>query len=678
MEQVSNCTLLNTMQAELSPHLSDYIRPLSEATVKLLQPDTLIDTERERLRVSVRSIQGVDDERPYTRWVLTPEPKKSGDIPSMHSLYKWWQRVPGAYAQHGLHPAAVVPATDVSALVIVAIWGKENLVFDDQIAKMSFWTCFAQFVKQTRVAEYQARFKHDKHVPPQAPAGNISIGKGLMPHQRVAALCLLESDNYALFKEQSTGKTPTVIAAMDIDSKTKPNVLNLIVCPKNVRSQWANEIQEFSERKVNIIQIRGDKITRIKQLLTAFEYRNQFDYTCVIVSYEGLCGTLSQFVAFLWRWGVTDESHNYKWYRTKRWKALEKVRDSCEKRTALTGTPICNMAFDLWTQLEWLGDQYSGFPSFTAFKNFYGNFEPVGHGYERLMSMKNLPLLQERLTRSAFLITKKEAMPDLPAKTYEIIEAEMQPQQKLMYEQLATTLHAEIERELGSEEPSSITVNNILTQLLRLTQITSGFVALDGEIDLDTGEVISRVIERFDPNPKLEVLIETVIECLQNNPRGKILIWCSFIQDIKTIRARLGIEGIKCVAFYGATKDQERIDNVITFNTDPTVPVFVGNPGAGGVGLNLQGYCMGQCITDTVMIYSQDWSMPKRSQCEERPRGYMHEGATVDNKRITWSIRVIDFCVLDSIDFEIRKRVHGKRMHALKVQDIKEILKGLL
>src|SRR5690606_16184940 len=113
-----------------------------------------------------------------------------------------------------------------------------------------------------------------------------------------------------------------------------------------------------------------------------------------------------------------------------------KFRDSprVEARMVLTGTPIANRLFDLWTQLEFLGKGLSGFKSFTNFRNFYGSFlkvdaEKSGSQVEKLIGYKNLPLIQERLTRLCYMVTKKEADLQLPDKVYDVYEVEMTKQQ---------------------------------------------------------------------------------------------------------------------------------------------------------------------------------------------------------------------------------------------------------
>ncbi len=125
-------------------------------------------------------------------------------------------------------------------------------------------------------------------------------------------------------------------------------------------------------------------------------------------------------------------------------------------------------------QFEFLGKGFSGFTKYDSFKNYFLKLRKVTNNMSIFLGMKNVPLLQERLARMAFLITKKEALPDLPEKVYDVVEVEMTEEQREIYNATARSLAITIENEQGLDKEMS--VNSVLTRLLRLAQITSGFV----------------------------------------------------------------------------------------------------------------------------------------------------------------------------------------------------------
>ncbi len=213
-------------------------------------------------------------------------------------------------------------------------------------------------------------------------------------------------------------------------------------------------------------------------------------------------------------------------------------------------------------------------------------------------------------------------------------------------------------------------MQNVLTKLLRLAQITSGFVKWDAVHEVDGTVLHAAEIEQFTPNPKIDALVEAVREMPQDE---KMIVWCCFVNDIKAISKRFEEEGIEHVLYYGATKEADREASVSAFNGRRSCRVFVGNAAAGGTGLNLLGYPPGRedeyetDATETI-YYSQNWSPTQRWQSGDRN----HRRGT---RR---QVRERDLCVPGTIDEEIRTRVMQKRTVAMAVSDIREILKNVL
>jgi len=446
----------------------------------------------------------------------------------------------------------------------------------------------------------------------------------------------------------------------------------LVVAPKNVRMNWALEFEKFSTCDGRVTVLRGDEIKRAKQLVDAMTKNDNGDnplYTVVICSYETLSRSWNLLQMIEWDLTVLDESHYVKNQGTKRWKYAKKLRSLSRQRMILTGTPITNTPLDLYTQLEFLGHGWSGFQSWANFRSFYGVYKSTEQGHNKLVDVQNMPFMQERLARMSFSVKKTEALPDLPEKLYDVHEVEMTPEQSQFYLDVRDKLVAEIERDLEkSTMNKQLVVNNILTKLLRLAQITSGFIVWDQEYD---GETLGpREIDRLDPNPKIEALVEILKD---KRPDQKTLVWACWVQDIKSIRSRLELEGIDCVTFYGGTSDEKRDEAVRRFNEDPDCKVLIGNATAGGVGLNLLGYPPGrpddtETNCDHIVYFSQNWSPTARSQSEDRP----HRRGTRCNVRVT------DLCVPGTIDEEIRARVLKKRIVADEIGDVRSLLQNLL
>ena len=207
-----------------------------------------------------------------------------------------------------------------------------------------------------------------------------------------------------------------------------------------------------------------------------------------------------------------------------------------------------------------------------------------------------------------------------------------------------------------------VTVNHVLTRMLRLAHITSGFVTIDAVYDPLTGEQLGeREINRLDPNPKLEAMVQR----LKEMPEGdKAIVWACWRMDLKTIAARLKLEGIDHVTYHGSTSEKDREVAVDRFNNDTRVRVFLGNPDCAGQAVNLLGQASPLHDAVWMHVFSQNWKPATRSQKEKR----FHRKGT---RR---PVQVVDWCVPDSIDEQIRARVMKKRIMATKIQDIRELL----
>lgn len=343
----------------------------------------------------------------------------------------------------------------------------------------------------------------------------------------------------------------------------------------------------------------------------------------------------------------------------------------------LTGTPIGNVPWDVHPQLEFLGEGLSGFIDQKKFRQCFGVFSKVedatGYGVERLQSLRNIPLLHERLSRMSFQITKKEAGLNLPDKIYDIYDIEMTEIQAKIYKDVAAKLLVEL-KDIIETSKSSLVVENVLTKLLRLAQVTSGFLKVDPLIDEDTGDLISPGrIERIPgPNPKIEALRELVDQDRSEDPNSKMIVWAVFIEDMKAIGELLTSMGVKHGLYYGATKEAARDDLVDAFNNDPEFKVLVANPQTAAEALNLIGYDKNRpeestTYCDHEVFFSCNWSFLQRSQAEDRA----HRRGT------RMPVRITDLMAPLTIDEEIRDRVKQKELMAENMLDVRNILANI-
>lgn len=584
-----------------------------------------------------------------------------------------------------------MPITDMVVERINACIPKENITFENIETQMMYSKVLLRGIEADKAAEVYAGFKNNAIVPSHKFVHSSEYP--LAGFQQVGLINSLGTDAYALFMEQGTGKTPIGIAMVCNEAEKhfaehSRMYRGIIVCPKNVRTNWENEFSKFATTSGKITILSGGYFPRLHQLLKAFIEEPGCKYSIVVCSYETLSQSWKAIEAVVklmpgsrWNLALLDESHYIKNGLTKRFKYARLLRDLSDRRSILTGTPITNTALDLYTQLEFLGQGYSGFYDYKYFRKFFANHRmDMATGREVYDGLQNVPFMKERLARYTYIVRQQDVQKDLPDRVYDTVEVEMTAQQQHIYEQIRDDMMVEIESQLATAENKSMVINNVLTRLLKLAQVTSGFVSFSQVLDPNTGDVITPAsIDRIDPDPKLDVLVEILKD---KKPEEKTIVWSCWVQNIKTIAARLKLEGIDCVTFYGETSDSERLDAEFRFNCVRECKVFIGNPGAGGTGLNLLGYPPeGHEIYKRIdaipedwktncthmIYYSQDWSMVKRGQSEKRA----HRRGTRGPVRIT------DLVVPHTVDTEIRAAVLDKTTRALEVSDLRRILERL-
>lgn len=557
-----------------------------------------------------------------------------------------------------------VPATDA----VVDILDRNcEIEFIDELAKVTWLQIIARRGVYEKLREWVAVYKETRQIPQRA-AELPHCDERATPYQRLAGLIASVAPGYGLWMEQGTGKTLSAIIAM---SQLPKGSMVLVVCPKQLRLNWEVEIADFCKRPHYVEAMRGGQAARITTMINLKRASRVLDLAIGIISYDSLQGSWDALGHMGWDMGIADESQFFKSPGTNRWSFMEKLRETCKQRVSLTGTPIANTVNDLWTQFEWMGSGQSGFADFKNFKRFFGVYDTSDDKtYDRILGLQNVPILKDLISRQTFIIRKAEAMPDLPEKVYDIAEVEMTPEQTKAYDKLASELAIDIESALESDLEQSMVINNVLTMLLKLSQITSGFLKFPDERDQDGNIVKPSTTVHFSPNPKIELLSEMLQE---KGPLDKTIVWCHWINDIEKVKRACDMLNIKAVTYYGATKEDERNAAVEAFNCDDECKVFIGNPAAGGTGLNLLGFppkdpTASNCNANHTIYFSQDWSSTKRAQSEDRNhrRGTRHQ------------VRITDLCIPGTIDQQIRERVLAKRQAALEISDIRAILKNVL
>jgi len=390
------------------------------------------------------------------------------------------------------------------------------------------------------------------------------------------------SRGVALLMEMGTGKSLTTIAVAGRLFLEQKIERMLIVAPLSIFGAWQEEFRKFADFEYSLVILNGSefkKTEKLRQMPTS-------GLRVAVINYESAWRLEKELTAWDADIIVCDEGHKIKTHNIAASKCMHRLGVKARYRMLLTGTIITNKAIDVFSPYKFLNPVVFG-NSFYAFRNRY--FDMVGYGnHTPVMKANMAEELTRRIHSIAFRATKAECL-DLPETTEIVRTVELEPQARRLYQELVRDSYAQIK---GGE----ITAVNVLTRLLRLSQLNGGFLRVD---ETDRVERVS--------SAKLDALSDIVESAAHEG--GKLVIIARFLPEIDAITAMLARKEIGYSLITGAVKDRD--EQVRRFQTDPDVTVFVGQIATAGLGITLT-------AADKMVFYSLDYSMSNFEQTKAR------------------------------------------------------------
>jgi len=355
----------------------------------------------------------------------------------------------------------------------------------------------------------------------------------------------------------------------------------LIVCPLSITGVWQEELKKFADFDYIAVTLEGSSEKKIDTLRNMKGTPLQI----VIVNYESAWRLEEELLKFNADIVIADEGHKIKTHNTKQSKALHRLGAKARYKMLLTGTVITNKAIDVFSQYKFLNPNIFG-SSFYVFRNKY--FDMAGYGNHTPILKKTMePELMDRLHSIAFRVTKAECL-DLPEITEIVRYVELEAPTAKIYKNLVKDSFAELAK-------GEVTVTNVLTRLLRLSQLTGGFIGNDSGITTNVSTA------------KLDALEDIIDEAI--NEDKKLVIIARFIAEIHAIEKLLLRKNLKYSIIMGGIKDREV--QVSQFQNASEFKVFIGQIATAGLGITLT-------AASTMVFYSLDYSMSNFEQTKAR------------------------------------------------------------
>lgn len=299
----------------------------------------------------------------------------------------------------------------------------------------------------------------------------------------------------------------------------------LIVCPKSVVAVWPDQFAQHCPIPFMVCApTDGSVAARTAHARRAVELASaRQDPIAVIVNYDAVyrSGMGQWIMETRWDAVVLDESHRIKAPGGKASLFCSRLGDRVPFRLCLTGTPMPHSPLDCYAQYRFLDKRIFG-TSYTLFRARYAITRPVGANprAQMVIGYQNQDELKRKFHSLAFHVRTEDVV-DLPPELDVVRPVQLGAHARAVYEQLKKEFVADF----GA---GVITAGNALTRLLRLQQITSGYVRQDDSIEDGTPGALVQIDDE-----KQTTLLD-VLEDL--NDEEPVVVFCRFRHDLDAVR----------------------------------------------------------------------------------------------------------------------------------------------
>ena len=441
-------------------------------------------------------------------------------------------------------------------------------------------------------------------------------------HQKKALAYLCKRDAAALYTDMGTGKTKVMIDMI----QTRGFKRVLVVAPNKACEVWEEQIHVHGiDTIICPVRLNSFSVNKCINELDkmAFKDTSTIERTTYvfIINYEKVWREGIDRIFLSKRFGldcvICDESHRIKTPRSNCSMYLARLGKVVPHRYLVTGTPLAENPTDIFAQYKFLDPTIFG-TALGKFRDEYEVLDPimtarVGHRVlDKATSYKNLEQLHEKMFSCAFYI---ESSIELPEQTDIEWKFHMPTKTEALYHQVFKEKVAEL-------NGMWLESDNILTTILRLQQLTSGYACVE---DMITKE---KKVLNVD-HARAEELMELIQQFPENEP---IVIFATYKKDLKNIRRACHHLGIDSSEVSGS------VDTLKEWKDGKTRILAVQySSGSESIDLTRARYCIYYSMTQRLALYEQSRKRIHRPG-QTKPVVYYHmietmkKGLTIDEK----------------------------------------------
>jgi len=393
-------------------------------------------------------------------------------------------------------------------------------------------------------------------------------------HQKTTSEFLVNNRKAFCFNEQGTGKTASVIWAVDYLMQLGLVKRVLVICPLSImKSAWQQDLFKFAIHRT--VSVAYGAAKKRKEIVNA---GNEF----VIINFDGVGIVKKEIIDGGFDLVVVDEASAYKNNHTVRWRDLRDLMKVIKGLWMLTGTPAAQSPVDAFGLARLVNP--------TAVPLYVSHFkDQVMYKVSdfRWIPRPEAKTIVHKALQPAIRFEKKVCL-DLPPVTFVDRDAPLTPQQLVYYKKLKQEMLIEADGEEISAVNAAVKINKLL-------QISGGAVYTD-----------NREVVEFDVSSRLKVVHEVVDET-----SNKVLVFVPFTHTIELLEKYLTKHGITNEIINGSVSVNRRTDIVTHFQNNEQPKVLIIQPQAASHGLTLT-------AADTIIWYAPCTSVETYLQANAR------------------------------------------------------------
>ena len=400
------------------------------------------------------------------------------------------------------------------------------------------------------------------------------------PYQLDAVRAIGELEYAAIFHEQGLGKTKIAIDLVHMWLGRDVVDTVFVITKKMLTRNWVDEVQLHSYLTPRVLSTnrRTNSIALNSPVLI------------YILNYEVVASNMEMIRAFLktCRVGaILDESQKIKNPKSGIAACFLDLANLFHRRVIMTGTPVANRPFDIWSQIFFLDGGVSLGKSFATFK---ATLDLPSDSASVAEYGSHLSKVMTRIRSFSIRHTKHTAGLELPDKTIVSHLVDLAPHQRNIYNSYRDMLRHKMFTDDGKVAIDS--ADAVLKRLLRLVQCASNPVLVDSTYD----EVPSKYTETAK-------LIEA------NATSTKLIVWTGFVENAEWLARQLRCYSAAMV--HGRMTVRDRNQAIWMFKHDSRCRVLIATPGAAKEGLTLT-------VASHAVFFDRSFSLDDYIQAQDR------------------------------------------------------------